>query len=63
MPLLFSVGQHAALGAVHKQLAPGEHLLAFLDDVYMVTKLDRVGFVHATVQEELRAHAKIQING
>ena len=37
MPLLFSVGQHSSLEAVGAQLRRGEHLLAFLDDIHMVT--------------------------
>ena len=38
MPLLFSVGQHSSLEAVGAQLRRGEHLLAFLDDIHMVTR-------------------------
>ena len=34
LPLLFSLGQHAALQAVQRQLAEGELLFTFLDDVY-----------------------------
>ena len=33
MPLLFSLGQHAALEAVRAHLLPRERLFAFLDDV------------------------------
>ena len=36
MPLLFSVG-HSSLEAVGAQLRRGKHLLAFLDDIHMVT--------------------------
>ena len=43
MPLLFSLGQHEALQQVHRVLNPGERLFAFLDDVYLLTKPDRVG--------------------
>ena len=43
MPLLFCLGQHEALRATQEQLRDGEHLLAFLDDIYMVTRPDRVG--------------------
>ena len=39
MLLLFSLGQHAALGAVRELLLPGERLFVFLDDVYDVTKI------------------------
>ena len=41
MPMLFSLGQHAALMAVAARLREGERLLAFLDDLYMVTSPDR----------------------
>ena len=34
MPLLFSLGQHAALEDVSRSLVPGEHLFAFLDDIW-----------------------------
>ena len=62
MPLLFSLGQHAALEAVRARLLPGERLFAFLDDVYVVTTPDRVGFVHNILQEELYRHARIRIH-
>ena len=43
MPSLFCLGQHEALRASQEQLREGEHLLAFMDDIYMVTLPDRVG--------------------
>ena len=46
MPLLFSLGQHAALEDVSRSLVLGEHLFAFLDDVYVVSKPERVGRIH-----------------
>ena len=45
MPLLFSLGQHGALQAAQEQLRPQERLMAFLDDVYMVSQAERVGSV------------------
>ena len=36
--------------------------MAFLDDLYIVTRPDRVGPVYAIVQEELRVHACIRIH-
>ena len=62
MPLLFSLGQHAALEAVKARLLPGERLFAFLDDVYVVTLPGRVGSVHNILQEELYRHARIRIH-
>ena len=62
MPLLFSLGQHAALEAVHRRLMEGERLFAFLDGVYVVTTPRRVGDVHLALQEELFRHSRILIN-
>ena len=42
MPLLFALGQHAALCAVDNSLGPQDGIFAFLDDVYIVTALDRL---------------------
>ena len=62
MPRLFSLGQHAALDAVKARMVEGEVLLAFLDDVYVITKPDRVGDVYLALQEELYRHARIRIH-
>eukprot|EP00959_Pyramimonas_sp_CCMP1952_P010182 212872-Pyramimonas_sp.AAC.1 len=35
MPALFALGQHPALQEVQARLLPGEHLFAFLDDIYV----------------------------
>ena len=51
MPLLFSVGQHSSL-------RDGEHLFAFLDDIYTATLPDRVGAVHACLGDELRTRER-----
>ena len=50
MPLLFSLGQHAALDAVKARMVEGEVLLA------------RVGDVYLALQEELYRHARIRIH-
>ena len=39
MPMLYSLGQHAALQAVQGALLLGEHLFAYLDDIYIVCLL------------------------
>ena len=62
MPLLFCLGQHEALRATQEQLRDGEHLLAFLDDIKMVTRANRAGPVHANLQENLHVHACIRIH-
>ena len=63
MPLLFSVGQHPALLATQERLEANEWIFAFLDDIYILTKPERVGAVYAVLQEELFRHAYIRING
>ena len=34
MPLLFALGQHGAFEAIHENMRPGEHVMAFLDNIY-----------------------------
>ena len=63
MPLVFSLGQHAALQAVKDQLLEGERLFAFLDDIYVVTTPERVCHVYTLLHVELQRHSSIQING
>ena len=41
MPLLYSLGQHAALEAMHARFHPGEKLFAYLDDVWPVSQPKR----------------------
>ena len=62
MPLLFALGQHEALQAVSRQLRPNERLFAFLDDIYLTTKPDRVGAGYAILEQELRVHACIRVH-
>ena len=62
MPLLFAVGQHRALEAIHSRMNPDECLMAFLDDINMVTPPARVGPMYAVVQEELHVHASIRVH-
>ena len=61
MSLLFCLAQHAALRAVADQMEEGEHLFAFLDDLYIVCHPDRVGEIHSILQREFR-HAHISIH-
>ena len=64
MPLLFAVGQHSALDAVQEELQEREVLLAFHDDIYVVTPDPaRVGPIYAVLQEHLYGYARIRING
>ena len=63
MPLLFShVAIHDALQRVKEGLFPGELLLAFLDDVYVVCSPNRVRAVFDMLARELSEHVGIQLN-
>ena len=62
MPMLFSLELHAALMAVAARLREGERLLAFLDDLYIVTSPDRTVEVHNILREELWCHARISLH-
>ena len=61
MPLLFSLGRHAALD-VRRRLRVGERLIAFLDDRYVTTTPERVGIVDNILEQELHRHARIHIH-
>ena len=62
MPLLFSLGIHDALAAVSEKLLPGEHLFAFLDDVYAVSSPERTRAIYDMLAQELRDHAGIRLH-
>ena len=57
MPLLFSLGQHPALEAVQQQ-CPDHTVMAFLDDIYLVSKTQEVREGYVSVERELWRHAK-----
>ena len=63
MPLLFCLGQHSALEAVQDEMREGEFLFAYLDDIYIVTRPERVGAVYASLREHLQSFARIRIHG
>ena len=64
MPMLYSLGQHRALEAIHSSFQPTETLMAFLDDVYAVTPSpDRVGGILGSIQENMWVHSSIRIDG
>ena len=62
MPLLFALGQHRSLTAVQNRLRESEKILAFLDDVYVITTPDRVGHAYTVLQHELWTGCHIRIN-
>ena len=61
MPLLFSLGQHPDLEAVQAQM-PNEKVFAFMDDVHMATRPQRVGVGQTTLGVELFRRAGIHIH-
>ena len=63
MPFLFALGQHAALTAVEGSLDDEERLLAFLDELYIVTlNPNRLQDVYGVVQREMWVHSRIRVN-
>ena len=62
MSMLFYLGQHAALASVRKELFEGEQLFAFLDDLHVVCKPERVVEVHGILSQKLWEHARISLH-
>ena len=60
MPLLLAVGQHQALEAVKDQLSDRDHLLAYLDDTYIVAQTKSTGHSCRCLGAELWNRAKIR---
>ena len=59
-PLLFSLAIHAALRQANEELQPGEHLFAFLDDVYTVTPRRRAAEAAKLAADAIHAHAGVE---
>ena len=62
MPALFALGQRPALREVQRHLAPNEHLMAFLDDIYVAVPPQRVRPVYDLLATHLHQHAHIHLN-
>ena len=62
MLLLFSLGQHRALTAIQDLLMEGERLFAFLDDICVICKPERVSDVHNILERCLFHHARIHVH-
>jgi len=62
MPALFALGLHDALHHITQQLRPGEEIMAYLDDVYIVCKPDRVKEIYDLVAIDIRTHTGIALN-
>ena len=64
MSLLYSLGQHGALEATQEELVEGENLIAYLDDIWVVSPVpDRVSHVYGSLQRNLFSHARICVHG
>ena len=62
MPLLFSLGIHDALSEAKNMMGEEEHLLAFLDDVFIVSEPDRTRSGYNTLGDELSTRAGIHLH-
>ena len=62
MPMLYALGQHQALRSVQSQLLQDERLLAFHDDIYVVSQPERTVEIHDILREDLWDHSRIQIH-
>ena len=61
-PALYSLAQHQALENASRQLAPGEYLAAYLDDIYIVVPPHRARPAYNVVAHELNTHAGVAPN-
>ena len=60
--LFFSLGLHQALTEANAALEPGEALIAYLDDVYILTRPARARAAFDTVTRVIEARAGIRPN-
>ena len=60
MPALYSLGQHSALQHAASRLWPGEHLFAYLDDLYVICRRERAATAFRTVAEAVAEMAGVQ---
>ena len=57
MLALFALGQHDALCAVQESLHPSEILMAFLDDLHVVSVPERIASVEQQVEVQFWRHS------
>ena len=62
MPALFALGQHPALQEAQAHLLPGEHLFAFLDDIYVICEPDRARTIYDEITRNLQRLCGISVN-
>ena len=62
MPALFSLGQHSSLVSVQETLQPTECLMAFLDDIFLVSQPERTAIAHRELGHQLWTRAGISLH-
>ena len=62
MPALLSLGQHSSLVAVQETLQPTKCLMAFLDDIYLVSQPERTAIAHRELGHQLWTRAGISLH-
>ena len=62
MPRLFALGLHPALRAAQGRMRVGERIFAYLDDVYVICRPERVVEVFKILEEEMLAHSEIRLH-
>ena len=60
MSALYALGQHEALRQATAELQAGEHLFAFLDDLYLLVSKARVAAAYSTLATGVAEHAGVQ---
>ena len=62
MPALFALGLHDTLVAVKAQMQPGEHLFAYLDDIYVLCKPARIKTLYTLLKDILKGNTGLDLN-
>ena len=62
MPALFCLAMRPALQEIQARLQPGDLVVAYLDDVYILTTPDRAREAHDVAKEVLKRVCGISVN-
>ena len=62
MPALFCLAMRPALQEIQARLQPGDLVVAYLDDVYILTTPDRAREAHDVAKEVLKRVCRISVN-
>ena len=62
MPMLFALGLHPVLRAAQARMRAGERIFAYLDDVYVNCRPERVVEIFKSLEEEMLAHSQIRLH-